>query len=616
MTTNFNLPKLLAGYELNKHLPKAPYWWSESSLKPTGEAGKMIEAITGSVGNWLAGIKDARAGMFISSANLADLDRWGQDLQLPRIVTETDDQYRQRLLKEIVRQRATKPAIESFVTDVTGFECTVFQPWQFLHRPSVRNPNLAFGVPDPVNGRSGQTHRSSKYWTAGVIDIQTDDYSPIVRLETPELIAASILAYYTDRIAIGTIPPDDGITPSDLEWKIIYEILIPAIEGKQIYSGGVRSVPRSGRILIRDEYTLYSDRYYVSYQQLYDRPEFNGPCTVYDNPQTWDSLTNYTWDQALIGHNGEPTFEVLNKTNRVDLDFVVSLDSLMDFPGLTGTGSVYDTAQTWDSIGEYTWDEAIFPGYTSQPDFTWEASGTTVQIGPITTHTLLWDYSDVSPFSFYDSALSFSSVEDQTWEDALIATSGEPPFTIESIFGPLTFTPLSNGSFETIGASNIPVDWSITSSTPDAVNAFRDIQDTTENAGATAFVTEGNRAAEFYVLCNATAPSDNVYQMSQSILTTGNSYLAFDLTTGTHAQSASYGTLGTDSFGFVQVLIDGSVIWSTSAPGTTFRDVIIDLSGYQDSMSHTLSFKVGVASNPVARTYAHAFFDNVRFGSP
>jgi len=60
--------------------------------------------------------------------DMASQDFFGADL--PRRLNESDDDFRQRILLEMVRKRGTRPAVIATLTDLTGRTPVIVEPWR------------------------------------------------------------------------------------------------------------------------------------------------------------------------------------------------------------------------------------------------------------------------------------------------------------------------------------------------------------------------------------------------------------------------------------------------------------------------------------------------------
>jgi hypothetical protein len=80
-------------------------------------------------------------GMFLDGAS-ADFFGGG----LPRRTGELDDPFRQRIQQELVREHATRAAVVSVVTDLTGWAPTIFEPARVSDTGGYTTPAFAYGA--------------------------------------------------------------------------------------------------------------------------------------------------------------------------------------------------------------------------------------------------------------------------------------------------------------------------------------------------------------------------------------------------------------------------------------------------------------------------------------
>ncbi len=80
-------------------------------------------------------------GMFLDSASA---DFFGS--RLARRTSEPDPQFRQRIQQELVREHATRAAIASIVTDLTGRAPTIFEPARVSDTGGYATPAFAYGA--------------------------------------------------------------------------------------------------------------------------------------------------------------------------------------------------------------------------------------------------------------------------------------------------------------------------------------------------------------------------------------------------------------------------------------------------------------------------------------
>lgn len=407
MAVNFGKNKAKA--ELLKHLPTGPLWFSEGELK-TGQVGKLVNALAENIGLFLEEANRVRNNLFLNLADATGLERWGSDLLLERRPGESDEAYRARLSSELLRLRVTRPAVQSYVEDVSGLSTTIFLPWKFQDWRDQRTIGLPLDAVDPFYGRSGQARRTSTYYQGGVIDVVTEGYSPNVSRSIYEIVAAGIQVYFTANVDgnIITIAPEEMLVYEKAE--IDYDIIVD-----KLYPVFIRSVSglRSGHPLI----TLMNDIWYGLLADLAhdgDNVDNHAEVFLFDlfppirsvysferSPRSGaPGATFFVEDPYIFGEieiGADPTTEYVNHIieytalsyndfgSRYSLDkkrsgfsdpfvfVVLDLDNLpfngkqriWDEPSWDGPYTIYDTALTWESLEEYTWDEAL-AGHSAQ----------------------------------------------------------------------------------------------------------------------------------------------------------------------------------------------------------------------------------------------------------
>lgn len=407
----FNLPKELAKSEIRKHLPIGPGWFSEQAVK-SGELSKLVDVFSTNIGLWLSEVKSLRKGLYLNLAESTDLDQWGLDLGVERLIGELDDLFRARLRTELLRLRVTRPAIKTYIEDLTGLKTTVITPWQFQDWRARRTVGLADGAVDPFYGRSGQARRTSEYWQSGVIDIVTDGYSSATAKNAYEVVAAGVRAYYTSSLSSDVLTQTYlSSTPTTSEMAVIHEGLVSPVSLIYIYSG---TNPRSGHIFSTEDaivsYGLLADQEFVVgalegaeiYQ--YDLwPPVRSVFTLGRSPMSgaYGEHSNFLDDPAVFGGvllsaasntHSEDT-QIVNdyivplsygsilSSNKGRSGYDARLDEILaqieylpegltvlwDRPDLDGPYTVYDVPLSWECMENYTWDQAIDIGHSGQP---------------------------------------------------------------------------------------------------------------------------------------------------------------------------------------------------------------------------------------------------------
>jgi hypothetical protein len=100
-----------------------------------GEAGPVLDAVLSGLASGLSWLHDmietVRAQARVATASGAMLDMIAADFfgaRLRRRRAQGDAAFRAAILRELLRPRATRPALEAALRDLTGREPTVFEP--------------------------------------------------------------------------------------------------------------------------------------------------------------------------------------------------------------------------------------------------------------------------------------------------------------------------------------------------------------------------------------------------------------------------------------------------------------------------------------------------------
>ncbi len=90
-----------------------------------------------------------RAQSRLATATGAFIDAIGNDFfaaRLPRRLAEADDVYRSRIAAALVREHATRKALEATLLTLTGCAPTIFEPARPADTGSYAGPALGYGV--------------------------------------------------------------------------------------------------------------------------------------------------------------------------------------------------------------------------------------------------------------------------------------------------------------------------------------------------------------------------------------------------------------------------------------------------------------------------------------
>lgn len=166
----------------------------------------IIHALVKMFTQTAADIDIAKLQMCMTTATGEWLDSWGDYFGVPREPGELDDDYRARILAEIIEPKVTLNAIKAAAArwlnrmhghEYTKENITIFEPWKYLLKPSQRGT---------LSGDSRLW--SYDYWTYAVIDISIPDASEL----SLELIA------YLNEVKAAGVKIVWSIKPS---WSII-----------------------------------------------------------------------------------------------------------------------------------------------------------------------------------------------------------------------------------------------------------------------------------------------------------------------------------------------------------------------------------------------------------
>lgn len=89
-----------------------------------------------------------RAQSRIATASTTQLDAISLDFfaaRLPRHAAEPDPAFRRRIIRQLVREHATRGAVVSIIADLTGRAPVIFEPGNLADTGAYATPNLAYG---------------------------------------------------------------------------------------------------------------------------------------------------------------------------------------------------------------------------------------------------------------------------------------------------------------------------------------------------------------------------------------------------------------------------------------------------------------------------------------
>jgi hypothetical protein len=161
---------------LQRYMPSTARFPSELTKAPgKGELGNLFAALAVVFGDQEKRRLQVKFNSILNYAETDALDRWGTDLQLPRLTNETDNQYRSRIKREILAPRGTKASIITAVSILTGADpnlIQVYEPWRdlFVTDGALGQPiSRAFYRPGTLSGK--QKLEGGGYYRNGVIDV-------------------------------------------------------------------------------------------------------------------------------------------------------------------------------------------------------------------------------------------------------------------------------------------------------------------------------------------------------------------------------------------------------------------------------------------------------------
>lgn len=369
---NFDPAKILAEKEMTKSIPTGKGWFSRDALKQ-GEVGKFVKAISTSIGDWISAVHNTKDALYLSTATGEDLDLWGKDLKLPRKLGESDNLYRARLIRDILSQKLTKPAIENYLNTELDFDSNIYLPWQYI---DIRGNNLNAADENgynPVAGRSGMTKRSSLYYTAGVIDVISEGWDPAIRQIVDSTKGAPIKPYFTSQLNPGSVVSYGEQNVSHIRYleRLTFVPIVPPTNGVSIRGDGT---PRSGRIEINSNKIIFR----FSIPELYDTGDDSfGWVDVWKwytmYAEQWDADPNtYTPNRAIYFNLSAYPLETALPFTYSEKQFLPKLPTygyaqVWDHPASYTTNTDFRaTSQTWESVGDLTWDELVLGTHDRQ----------------------------------------------------------------------------------------------------------------------------------------------------------------------------------------------------------------------------------------------------------
>lgn len=174
-----------------------------SSLESNGShlriATRALWALAGAYASELdaaeAQIAEALVQLILPQAEGEWADLWGSYYGVARLDGEADGPYTLRILREVLRPRLNRYALENILEEDTGAPATIFEPWLQLFRL------------DDIDSTLSGSHKlhDGRYWAYATIDV----HSPVSLDQTRPLIArnkaAGVLDYYTRPLSDGTV---------------------------------------------------------------------------------------------------------------------------------------------------------------------------------------------------------------------------------------------------------------------------------------------------------------------------------------------------------------------------------------------------------------------------
>lgn len=390
------LSAALAKEAILKFLPIREFWFSQDSLEyrdgagitKKGEVGKLVEVLSTEIGALNAEIRNSKNNFFLATAEGAALDAWGSDIRIARQPVESDEAYRTRILNIITKEKLSTKAVGSYLGYLTGISLTVFEPWRQIEIRDNRQltlplykkgdtPSPEKDVPDRINSRSGKAVRSSSYWQAGVLDIISEGYAPIIRNATFEVVALGVKTFFTVNlkgdIGIGYPDPEE-FPPIPLVSLESTKFVKRFIADLQRYSG---TYPRSGN---KESYG-YTELFYTKLNSYADLVTPKGEDTHLRNvelhltrvsknlPVPEPDSEIWKWFDGLLAKYDDivalpPEVQWLFVPNEVS--YLTTLWDLPEYENL----SVWDTSFTWEELSKgYTWDKELDAIHS---DLTWD----------------------------------------------------------------------------------------------------------------------------------------------------------------------------------------------------------------------------------------------------
>lgn len=128
--------------KLKAFIPTDFHWFAPRALTNLGVLGQLLKATATALSNLFLSTNLSYKATALNTATLKDLDRWGLDLHLPRNGSELDQNYRQRLLSSLVKERLTSEAIIQNLAS-KYIHVQLKEPWQYILRTT--NDNISFG---------------------------------------------------------------------------------------------------------------------------------------------------------------------------------------------------------------------------------------------------------------------------------------------------------------------------------------------------------------------------------------------------------------------------------------------------------------------------------------
>lgn len=209
-------------------------WLGDMAKEKGGALWLYAKVVTAACDDAIADIDALKKQIYLKSATGDYLDKWGYDLvKLKRKYKENDESFRARILLEMFREYATRPALIALIKDVTGFApIEIFEPI----RDTAYFGAGIFAVPAGMGDLSAANDGTGKYCTR-LGSSEDTSFTGYVRLRLTEGVRASLGVYflninYADADAF-ILPGTRSISMTRDEFMTAVRRIIPA--GTQVF---------------------------------------------------------------------------------------------------------------------------------------------------------------------------------------------------------------------------------------------------------------------------------------------------------------------------------------------------------------------------------------------